>query len=145
MVRFNSAGRIQPIEGMYLVHPGHCFLCGKVPDTPMEYFANMGVELEYYGAAYLCQACCGEVADFIGFTQPEIHETVLDMNRLLAEKNRELQKSLNFAKELLNARIDTAGSSQSDFDGAVTDALFETEPNTDFIDQILNRSESESS
>jgi hypothetical protein len=145
MVRFNSAGRVQPIEGMYLVHPGTCFLCGKVPDNGMEYFANLGVELEYFGAAYLCQACCAEVADFIGFTQPEIHETILDMNRMLAEKNVELQKSLKFAKELLNARIDTAGSDQSHFDGFVSDLVLETESDSDYLDTASNRSESESS
>jgi hypothetical protein len=111
----------------------------------MEYFANLGVELEYFGAAYLCQACCAEVADFIGFTQPEIHETILDMNRLLAEKNVELQKSLKFAKELLNARIDTAGDRESGEHESLGLPLFEVESNSDYIDQVLDRSKSESS
>lgn len=144
MVRFNSAGRIQAIEGMYLVHPGTCFLCGKVPSDGMEYFASLGVELEYYGAAYLCQACCAEVADFIGFAQPEVHSTVIELNRILAEKNMKLQQSLTFAKELLNARVDTAGSSESVFDGAVSDLVLETESESDYVDSVLDGSKSES-
>jgi hypothetical protein len=145
VVRFNSAGRLQPIEGMYLIHPGTCFLCGKVPETPMEYFANFGIELEYYGAVYLCQVCCAEVADFIGYAQPGIHETVLDLNRLLVEKNTQLQQSLNFAKELLNARVDTAGTNQSHFDGLVSDIVLKTESNSDYVDSTPDGSKSESS
>lgn len=144
MVRFNSAGRVQAIEGMYLVHPGTCFLCGKVPDNSTEYFANLGVELEYFGAAYLCQACCAEISDFIGFIQPEAYQTLLDMNHLLAEKNQELQKSLEFAKELLNARIDTAGTSQSHFDGLVSDLVLETQSDSDYVDKVLDGGKSES-
>jgi len=145
MIRFNSAGRVQAIEGMYLVHPGTCFLCGKVPDNGMEYFANLGVELEYYGAAYLCQACCAEVADFIGYTQPTLHDALLNSNALLAERNQQLQKSLDFAKELLNARVDSAGDSQSNFDGLVSDLVLKTESDADYIDSASDRGESESS
>jgi hypothetical protein len=130
---------------MYLVHPGTCFLCGKVPTDGMEYFASLGVELEYFGAAYLCQACCAEIADFIGYAQPEIHETLLQMNGLLAEKNVQLQQSLNFAKELLNARVDTAGAGESVFDGAVSDLVLETERDSDYIDSVSDGSKSESS
>jgi hypothetical protein len=138
MVRFNSAGRVQAIEGMYLVHPGHCFLCGKVPDNGMEYFASLGVELEYYGAAYLCQSCCAEVADFIGYAQPDLHETLLQTNGVLAERNQQLQKSLNFAKELLNARVDTAGGSKPMFDDVVSDLVSQTQSKSDNTDTLFD-------
>jgi hypothetical protein len=144
MIRFNSAGRVQAIEGMYLVHPGTCLLCGKVPDSGVEYFASLGVELEYFGACYLCQACCAEIADFIGFVSPDNAEELQTANDNLYEANKKLHRSLQTAKGLLDARINSASDNLSDEHGSPSIPLFETEPDSDFVDRILNRDKPES-
>jgi hypothetical protein len=129
---------------MFLVHPGTCMLCGKVPDGPGEYFASLGVELEYFGAVYLCQACCAEIASFILFIDPNRFEEMAAVNETLAQKVIELQKSLAAAKEMLSARIDAAGRSEFNID--VVDAVLvpETERDSDYVDSILNGDEPES-
>ena len=145
MVRFNSAGRVQPVEGMYLIHPGTCMLCGKVPDNGQEYFASLGIELEYYGMVYLCQACCNEIADFSGFVPTDTLNAVLRTNEILTNKNIEVQKSLAAAKEMLNARIDAAGRSEYNLHEPAGISVSEVKSDADFIDSILNGEQPESS
>lgn len=145
MIRFNSAGRVQAIEGMYLAHPGTCLLCGKVPDNSQEYFASLGVELEYYGVAYLCQACCHEIADFVGFVSPDNAEELRTANDNLFEANKKLHRSLQTAKGLLDARINSASDDLPDEHEPPSIPLFEVESNTDIVDRILNGDKPESS
>jgi len=144
MVRFNSSGRVQAIEGMYLAQPGVCMLCGRVPENGQEYFASLGIELEFYGIVYLCQACCAEIASFILFIDPNRFEEMAAVNEVLADRVLQLQRSLNAAKEMLHARIDAAGRGEHSFDESDGVLVFEANGDTDYVDSLLNGDESKS-
>jgi len=143
--RYDSAGRIQPIEYRNLAIPAECLLCKRIGTSPDEIFANLQVELGFYGDCYLCQNCCHEVASFVMAVPYEQHQQNKHQLSVLDAKIFELKKKNAYLRSLLDARIDSSGDSESDSDGAVSVPLFETEPDTTFIDRILDADESVSS
>lgn len=114
------------------------------PPTEGEVFANLGVELEYYGVAYLCFDCCAEVADFIQFVNPAKWQQTFDANINLIHKIDETRADLERAKRLLHARIDSIVSGEFDGDGASGVPVSETESEPTSLYQALNRGKSES-
>jgi hypothetical protein len=125
-----------------MMHPGLCLLCNRPGKFPEEVFANLGVELEYYGVAYLCLECCAEIADFILFKSPDAYDDLLDFLKENRNRNLQLSEQLAEAKRLIDVRIDTAGDRVASLNGTVSLPLFETDSPTDEVDRILNDSES---
>lgn len=143
--RQNSSGRVQPTESRYLLQPGTCLLCSRVGKSMDEVFANLGVELEYYGIAYLCLECCAEVADFIGFVSPERFEIQAnDLIKTIHELD-ETRAQLERASRLLHGRVDSAISGESDGDGTSSVPLSEAKSGSTSLYQTLNAVKSESS
>lgn len=144
MVRFNSAGRIQPTEYRNLLQPGQCALCNRIGRTPDEIFANFSVELEYYGMLYLCQDCCNEVVSFMeGATVGQ----VADLRAAIREWQKGYDDLFNenqYLKELLNVRIKSAGRGEFSSNGIVSLPIFETEQPTAELDRESKSDEPES-
>lgn len=142
--RYDSSGRIQPIESRNLWHPGHCALCGRIGRSPEEHFANLQVELDFFGSIYLCLDCCAEVAAFIQFLPPQdLVDTQVALER--AEHANEVLTAQNeYLRGLLDARINLAGSSESDSDGDDGFSLPEIDDAADEIDRILESEQSKS-
>lgn len=143
--RYNSSGRIQPIEYRNLARPGECLLCKRIGRSPDEIFANIGVELDFYGDCYLCQDCCHEFASFVMAVPEDTHRKLVDEYVALQAINVGLVKKIEYLRGLLDARINSAGSSKSDSDEPSGVPVFETEPDTGFIDSILEPNKSVSS
>jgi hypothetical protein len=141
--RYDSSARVQPTEFGRMLQPGLCLLCSRPGRFPEEIFANLGVELEYYGVAYLCMECCAEIADFILFKSPDAYDDLLDSLKENRLRNIQLSEQLAEAKRLLDVRIDSAGDRFVGRDGAVSIPLLEADGSADEIDRILNYSESE--
>jgi hypothetical protein len=137
-VRYDTSGKVQPVEFGYMAHPGTCLGCSRIGRRNSEIFASLAVELDHYGVVYLCQDCCAEIAGFILFVPPEKSQ---ELESKLAAAVIMLDKKDNqiaYLKGLLNARIDLAGSSEPISDGSPSSSVSEIEPDTDFIDSILN-------
>lgn len=142
--RYDSSGRVQPTEGRYLIQPGECLLCKRIPKNSDEIFANLGVELDYYGQCYLCTDCCGELANFVLYVSPTTHQSLSDEYLAIRVQNLGLKKQVDYLKGLLDARIDFAGSSEPDSDGSSSIPLFEVNGAADEVNRILDEYESES-
>jgi len=136
--RYSSSGKIQPIEGKNLIEPGTCLMCSKPCYDPSEVWANPGVEIEHYGMVYICLDCCAEVADFINFRSPKVYKDLEEKYKVLQNDWDILRKQLAEAKGLLNARIDSAGSSEPVGDESAGVVVSETESDSDFIDSVIN-------
>lgn len=142
--RYDSSGKIQPTEFRNLLAPAECLMCKRIGRQSDEIFANLGVELEFYGMCYLCQDCCHEVANFVMCVPPEQHDHLKDEYLVLQANNHGLTKKVEYLKGLLDARIDSAGSSESDSDGDASVSLFEVDDAADEIDRILKSEQSKS-
>lgn len=110
--RVDSSARVQPTEGRYLAVPGSCAICGKVPSHMEEIFANPQAELEQYGALYFCQACCLELSAFVMAVPIAVFDKVVAANVELSDRNVFLLNQVDYLREILNARIDSAGAGQ---------------------------------
>lgn len=142
-VRQDSSGRVQPVEGKYLAHPGTCFMCSRPPKKPEEIWANLGnVEYDIDSTGYLCLDCCAEIADFIMFINPEKYARAMMDLEAVESANETLTAKVEYLRGLLNARIDLAGSSEPDSDGAPNVPVSTSELTADDIDRILNDNES---
>lgn len=144
--RYDSSGRVQPIEFGNLISPATCVLCNRIGRERHEIFANLGIELEFYGGVYLCQDCCLELA---GFVMAVPHETV-ELYRITVE---ELKKDLTLAhaqneylRGLLDARIKSAGVIVGEFnsDGNDDVSLPEVESAATEVDRLINEYKSKS-
>lgn len=131
MIRFDSAGRVQPVEYKYMAAPATCLLCSRIGRDSEELFANLGVELEYFGVAYLCQDCCSEIANFICYVPYDQHKTVGEDNIKLLKEAESLREKLYYVKGLLDARINSVGSNVPVGDGSSDPTLFEVESESD--------------
>lgn len=140
--RYDNSGRVQPTEFGRMAHPGTCLLCSRVGTFPEEVFANLGVELEFYGVAYLCLECCAELASFVNYKAPQEYELLLDSLEKYRERNVSLSNQLAEAKRLLDVRIESAGYREPSRDGFVDVPLFEVDSAADEVDRILNDNES---
>ena len=141
-VRMDSSGRIQPIRYGDMAQPGTCLLCNRIGHNPDELFATLNVELEFYGIAYLCTDCCGEVANFVLFKSPKDYESVQKKYAVLLTDWNILRAQLAEAKGLLDARINSAGSSEPDGDGTAGVSVSQAESVSVDIDRLLNDDES---
>lgn len=142
-VRMDSAARVQPIRFGDMAQPGTCLLCNRIGHSPDELFATLNVELEFYGIAYLCQECCKEVAGFVLYKDPADHEKLANKYAVLLKDHDILRKQLAEAKGLLDARIDSAGSSEPDGDGTPSVPVSSAQSISTDLDRILNNDESE--
>lgn len=142
--RQDSSGRVQPTEYRNLLQPGTCALCSRIGRYPEEVFANLGVELEYYGIVYLCPECCAEIADFIMFKSPERYDELTDRHIKLAHDYDVAMAELTRTRMLLNARIDSFISGESDSDGAVSLSVPEAERQSVESDSVIDSDEPES-
>lgn len=124
--RIDSSGRVQPTEYRNLSTPGQCLLCSRIGRLPEEIFANLGVELDFYGLVYLCLDCCAEVANFICFIDPKRVAEAEQEVKTLKDANRSLLNQLQEAKGLINARIDTAGNRVSPSNGTTSPTVLKT-------------------
>lgn len=136
--RYDSSGRVQPIEYRNLAVPAECLLCKRIGSSPDEIFADLRVELAFYGDCYMCQNCCHELASFVMAVSFERHQQVKDENSVLDTRVVGLIKKVNYLKGLLDARIDSSGRSEPDSDGTVGVPLLEVEPLTTFLDSVLD-------
>ena len=141
--RYDNSGRVQPTAFGNLLHPGICLLCRRPGRSSDEIFANLGVELEEYGIAYLCLECCAEIADFICFKNPEEYREMRSSYLDLVIERNVLLAQLQEAKGLLNARIDSAGYSEPSSDGNDDLSIPEALSTADEIDRILNENKSD--
>lgn len=128
MVRMDSSGRVQPVEYRHMASPATCLLCSRIGRNSDELFANLGVELEFYGVAYLCQECCCEIADFVGFVSPEIYADLRGTVHEFSKENMELREKFIYVRGLLDDRINSVGTSVDNRDGVASLPLFEVEP-----------------
>lgn len=140
-VRTDYSGRIQSIRYGNMAEPGTCLLCGRIGRTADELFANLQTELEYYGIAYLCTDCCAEAADFILYKSPEKYEELKRKYEALQRDWNALRSQLAEAKGLLDARINSAGSSEPNGNGTAGVHVSSSESEPDDIDRILNDNE----
>jgi hypothetical protein len=136
--RYDSSGRVQPTEFGRMLDPGLCLLCSRPGNSSEEVFANLGVELEYYGVAYLCLECCAEIADFVLFKSPDAYNSLLDSLDIYRRRNIQLSEQLAEAKRLVDVRINSAGDNVISSDGSVSVPLFEVDSPADEVDRILN-------
>jgi hypothetical protein len=136
--RYDNSGRIQPTEFGRMLDPGLCLLCSRPGRTQDEVFANLGVEIEYYGIAFLCLECCAEVADFINFVSPEKHANNEAEIKDLKDDMVRLKAQLGEAKGLLNARIDSAVDCKHDSDGTASIPFPKVDRTADEVNRILN-------
>lgn len=92
MVKFDPSGRIIPVTGADML-PGKCMVCGTTQHS--RGFADLRVDLEFYGTAYLCYTCIAEVASIWKFTPPEkvaFNLGVIDqLNSEIARLNRQIK------------------------------------------------------
>lgn len=143
--RQDSSGRVQPTATGYIAHPGQCLLCARPPIQGGEIFANLGVELEYYGVAYLCLDCCGEIANFINHKSPEQYDKIFDANIELIHKIDETQAQLERAQRLLHGRIDSVIAGEPDSDGTSSVPLSEAKSGSISLYQAFNSGKPKSS
>lgn len=142
IIRQDASGRIQPTEGRYLWYPGYCSMCNRPPEKQDETFANLQVDIEQYGNLYLCLNCCAEVADFIGFVSPRIHNRVLGDLSAVQASLQDVEAQLAEAEGLLHARIRNAGNRNDDrkrvSNGSPSVDVLAAEPKSDIVNSVLN-------
>jgi hypothetical protein len=141
--RYDDSGRIQPTHFGHMLHPATCLLCSRIGKAPEEVFANLGVDLEFYGMVYLCLDCCAEVAGFIKFVSTDRFDTLQEQVGLLSDRNSKLLLQLDEARRLVDVRIDNAGDSLFDSDVDASVPVPASDGATDSIDRLLNDNEPE--
>lgn len=143
--RYDSAGRVQPIEFGNLISPGTCCLCARIGRDRHEIFADLGVELDHYGMLYLCQDCCLELASFVMAVPAE----QVELYKLSVEELKKdltiLHQQNEYLRGLLDARIESAGVVDSEPDSDEPDGVpvLTTESATADLDKLLNKYKSE--
>lgn len=99
---FALSGRFKLLDAPY-ASPGKCAVCGysasgdSEPDDRRQYL-DFGLDIEYYGAIYICTACVNEVAVGMGYALPEIVDAV----REEAEQVKSELARLSAATEVIN-------------------------------------------
>jgi len=143
--RYDSSGRVQPIEYGNLINPGTCALCNRIGRDPHEIFADLGVELEYYGMMYLCQDCCLELADFVMAVPQDRYDPMLARLKSTEHTLLEVMKQNEYLRGLLNVRIESAGIivGEPDSDGDDDISLPEAESAAAEVDRLINEYKSE--
>lgn len=95
-----------------MLSPSNCLICGRgnVVDTPMEEDEFWAIDTErdinWGDNAYICFKCCEDIAGFSGFVPAE---TVAELERTLAKKNKEvhdLEAKLELKERRLGALVD---------------------------------------
>lgn len=107
-IRQDSSGRVQPIEYRNLASPAQCLLCNRIGHSPDEIFATLGVELEFYGIAYLCTDCCNEIANFVGAVDSERYDEMVSAADQMFDNWMNALKQVDTLRGILNGRIDLA-------------------------------------
>lgn len=144
-IRQDSSGRVQPTEYRNLIHPGQCLLCARIGRTPDEVFANLGVELEFYGIAYLCTDCCMECASFVGAVDSEQWDKYRqEATAHIAEYDR-LVAEVKILRSALDARVTVAIDRLLDKHGNDDLSVPEDESAAEGFDRLLKQDESEPS
>jgi hypothetical protein len=137
-LREGTAGRVQSVNGQYLAHPSACCMCGRAPKHIEEPFLNLLVELDYFGALYMCTDCGSEIAEAMGYIPHDRHETLRNEYNILTAQVLDQFQKINYLKGLLNARIDLARYGQPDSDGTISVPVLEDESGQDSVDEIIN-------
>lgn len=141
-LREGTSGRVQPVNGQYLAHPSACCMCGRAPKSTEEPFLNLFVELDYFGALYLCTDCGSEIAEAMGYIPHERHQRLRDEYVISSDIVLQQFQKINYLKGLLDARIDSAGSSEPDSNGTSGVPVLEDESGQDSVDEIIDGLES---
>ena len=144
--RYDSSGRVQPIEYGNLISPATCVLCNRIGRDRHEIFANLGIELEFYGGVYLCQDCCLEIA---GFVMAVPHETVELYMITVGKLRKELGLAYaqnEYLRGLLDVRIESAGVvvSEPDSNGDDDFSFSQIESAAAAVDRLIDEYKSKS-
>jgi hypothetical protein len=113
-------------------------MCGRAPKNTEEPFLNLFVELDYFGALYLCTDCGSEIAEAMGYIPHERHQRLRDEYEVSSDIVLQQFQKINYLKGLLDARIDSAGSSEPDSNGIASVPVLEDESGQDSVDEIIN-------
>lgn len=56
--------------------PGCCFMC-RADATNREWFVDIGLQWEFWGAVYLCNACLEEISGTVGWITPQYAQKLI--------------------------------------------------------------------
>lgn len=97
----DPSARIQVRSMGELRAPGTCYVCGS--GTCESGYVDFGTFVDYHGNFYLCMTCAQQVADVIGYYSPEEVLTQEGIAADIAQKNLELEKSLEEARNVIDS------------------------------------------
>ena len=113
----NLLSKYQITCGTSLVFPHKC-VCGNPGNGDKDKaFVDTGLDIDYYGAVYICKDCFVEMASGFGFFREEIkvalEKQLDDLNAMIEvadEENRKLKNALGDLKSVFNPGIDPSVS-----------------------------------
>lgn len=73
--------------------PGCCFLC-RAASTDRKWFVDVGLQEEFYGAVYLCNACITEISETVGWSTPDRTDDFIFEIATLREQNDMLRDQI---------------------------------------------------
>lgn len=88
-------------------NPGHCVACGGNPidiDGNPQIAVDLDVDVNWGDSAYLCVECINLIADLIERPSKKKIQKIVDQNKFLSRRNKEIAKELEDAQKLI-ARI----------------------------------------
>ena len=74
--------------------PGCCFKC-RADATNRKWFVDIGLQIDFHGAAYICNMCLYEMAHTVGWITPPEHEMLEIEVQTLLEENDSLRSQVN--------------------------------------------------
>jgi len=74
--------------------PGCCFMC-RADATNREWFVDIGLQIEFHGAAYICNMCLYEMARTVGWITPQEADVMETSLKETLEDNARLQTQVN--------------------------------------------------
>jgi hypothetical protein len=75
-------------------HPSSCSICGY-GGSDRKCWLDTGIQIDYYGAVYICDQCFNFLAGLFGYINPDVSAKILHENEILCA-----------SQEILNRRID---------------------------------------
>jgi len=126
---------IQVIDKDRMLPPSICVGCGAGTSSPREYFADMGLQFDFWGALYICDACLDDVVKVCRSAVPlrrliDAEEEIQHLRKLGKENQKVIEalKALGIEPEALirlgdvNGRNNAVAANGSSTDERVSKA-----------------------
>lgn len=102
-----------------VANPGKCYYCGGVDK---EQYLDTGIQIEFYGALYICNECFRAIANKMNYISPLQHVDLQDKVESLTQDREALEFKLMALEQALNS-LKAAGFHDPDSDSVSNNKL----------------------